>query len=80
VFQWSHLSDKVGRKPIPLCGLLGTIVSSLLFGLSRSLEALVSGRCLNGMFSGNAGVMESMMAEITDDTNMARDFSLITVN
>jgi len=79
VLQWSRLSDKVGRKPILLCGLLGTIVSSLLFGLSRSFGALVFSRCLNGMLNGNVGVMKSMMAEITDETNMARGFSLIPV-
>ena len=43
VLQWSRLSDKIGRKPVLLCGLLGTIVASLLFGLSRSIPALVFG-------------------------------------
>jgi MFS family permease len=41
VLQWSRLSDKVGRKPILLCGILGTTVSSLLFGLSRSFPAII---------------------------------------
>ena len=41
VLQWSRLSDNMGRKPVLLCGLLGTIVSSILFGLSRSFPALV---------------------------------------
>ena len=41
VLQWSRLSDKIGRKPVLLCGLLGTVASSLLFGLSRSFTALV---------------------------------------
>ncbi|KAH9026663.1 major facilitator superfamily domain-containing protein, partial [Lactarius hengduanensis] len=79
VLQWSRLSDKVGRKPVLLCGLLGTIVSSILFGLSRSFPALVLSRCLHGMLNGNIGVMKSMMAELTDETNMARAFSLIPV-
>ncbi|KAH9039475.1 MFS general substrate transporter [Lactarius deliciosus] len=79
VLQWSRLSDYVGRKPVLLCGLLGTIVSSLLFGLSRSFWALVLSRCLHGMLNGNIGVMKSMMAELTDETNMARGFSLLPV-
>jgi len=31
------------------------------------------------MLNGNIGVMTSMMAELTDETNMARGFSLIPV-
>ncbi|KAI9443932.1 MFS general substrate transporter [Lactarius indigo] len=79
ILQWSRLSDNVGRKPVLLFGLLGTIVSSILFGLSRSFSALVFSRCLNGILNGNTGVMKSMMAELTDETNMAQGFSLITV-
>ncbi|KAI9443939.1 MFS general substrate transporter [Lactarius indigo] len=79
VLQWSRLSDQVGRKPVLLFGLLGTIISSILFGLSRSFSALVFSRCLNGMLNGNTGVMKSMMAELTDETNMAHGFSLITI-
>ncbi|KAI9452887.1 MFS general substrate transporter [Lactarius psammicola] len=79
VLQWSRLSDYIGRKPVLLCGLLGTVVSSVLFGLSRSFSALVFSRCLHGMLNGNIGVMKSMMAELTDETNMARGFSLIPV-
>ncbi|KAI9443937.1 MFS general substrate transporter [Lactarius indigo] len=79
VLQWSRLSDKIGRKPVLLCGLLGTVASGILFGLSRSFWALVLSRCLHGMLNGNIGVMKSMMAELTDETNMARGFSLIPV-
>lgn len=79
ILQWSRLSDYIGRKPVLLCGLLGTIISIILFGLSRSFWSLVFCRCLNGMLNGNIGVIKSMLAELTDDTNMARGFSLIPV-
>ncbi|KAH8984553.1 MFS general substrate transporter [Lactarius hatsudake] len=79
VLQWSRLSDNVGRKPVLLCGLLGTVVSSVLFGLSRSFPALVFSRCFHGMLNGNVSVMKSMMAELTDETNLARGSSLIQV-
>ncbi|KAI9439344.1 MFS general substrate transporter [Lactarius indigo] len=79
VLQWSRLSDHVGRKPVLLGGLLGTIVSSVLFGLSRSFPALVFSRCFHGMVNGNVSVMKSMMAELTDETNVARGSSLIRV-
>jgi|SRR5712671_4533658 len=45
ILQWSRLSDTIGRKPVLLCGLAGTIISIILFGLSRSFLALVL-RCV----------------------------------
>jgi len=77
VFQWSRLSDHIGRKPILLLSLVGSVVSTILFGLSRSFWALVLSRCLNGFLNGNLGVIKSMIAELTDDTNVARGFSLL---
>ncbi|KAH9958361.1 MFS general substrate transporter [Lactifluus volemus] len=79
ILQWSRLSDHIGRKPVLLSGLLGTIVSIIMFGLCRSFSALIFCRCLHGMLNGNIGVMKSMLAELTDETNMARGFSLIPV-
>ncbi|KAH9036949.1 MFS general substrate transporter [Lactarius pseudohatsudake] len=77
VLQWSRCSDHIGRKPILLLGLAGSVVSTILFGLSRSFWALVLSRCLNGVLNGNLGVIKSMIAELTDDTNVARGFSLL---
>jgi hypothetical protein len=34
---------------------------------------------LHGIFGGISGVVKSMMAELTDETNMARGFALISV-
>lgn len=41
VLQWSRFSDYIGRKPILLLSLVGSVVSTLLFGLCRSFWALV---------------------------------------
>jgi predicted MFS family arabinose efflux permease len=39
-FHWNRLSDHVGRKPVLLFCLAGTIVSIIMFGLSRSFWIL----------------------------------------
>ena len=39
--HWNRLSDHIGRKPILLSCLAGTIVSILLFGLSRSFWTIL---------------------------------------
>ncbi|KAJ7185424.1 major facilitator superfamily transporter [Mycena filopes] len=79
VLHWSRASDRVGRKPILLLGLLGTSISMLLFGLSRTFWALVASRCLTGLLNGNIGVMKSAMGDMTDPSNRAEGFAYIPV-
>ncbi|KAH9030836.1 MFS general substrate transporter [Lactarius deliciosus] len=75
-FQWNRLSDHVGRKPVLLSCLVGTALSILLFGLSHSFWALVLSRCLHGAMKGHIGAVKSTIAELTDETNIARGFSM----
>ncbi|KAL0573238.1 hypothetical protein V5O48_008726 [Marasmius crinis-equi] len=79
VLQWSRASDRVGRKPILLIGLVGGAVSMLCFGLSRTFWTLVLSRCLTGLLNGNVGVMKSTMGDLTDQSNRAEGFSLMPV-
>ncbi|MGE4157867.1 MAG: MFS transporter [Planctomycetota bacterium] len=48
---WGVLSDRVGRKPILVLGLLGFALSFLLMGLARSFGALMAGRVVGGALS-----------------------------
>ncbi|KAH9046408.1 MFS general substrate transporter [Lactarius deliciosus] len=75
VLQWNRLSDRVGRKPILLFGLLGTTVCSGSRALSGSW--LSGTRFLSGALNGNIGVLKSVLTELTDDSNLARGFSLL---
>ncbi|KAI0749873.1 major facilitator superfamily domain-containing protein [Daedaleopsis nitida] len=45
VLQWGRASDRIGRKPVLLGGLLGLILSMFGFGLSRQYWALIPARC-----------------------------------
>ena len=51
---WGSISDRTGRKPIFLLGLLGYALSSLLFGLSTELWMLFASRGLSGLLSSAA--------------------------
>lgn len=79
VLHWSRLSDYIGRKPILLTGLIGSALSMLCFGLSRTFWTIVISRCLCGLLNGNIGVMKSVMGELTDSSNRAEGFALIPV-
>lgn len=79
VLQCGRFSDHIERKPILLLGLAGLVVSTILFGPSRSFCALILSRCLNGILNGNLGVTKSMITVLPDETNLnvAWGFSLL---
>ncbi|KAF9050905.1 major facilitator superfamily domain-containing protein [Rhodocollybia butyracea] len=77
VFYWGRLSDLYGRRKILLLGPLGLSIAMLGFGISKNFVALVIFRAFQGMFNGNIGVSKTVMAEITDSTNMADAFTML---
>lgn len=79
VLQWGRASDRLGRRPIIISGLIGSSISTLLFGLSKSFWFLVFARCLNGALNGNVVVYKSLIGEMetTNRSNVARAFSLL---
>lgn len=63
---WGSLSDRVGRKPILMIGMLGYGLSMVLFGLSTELWMLFASRALSGVLS--AAALSTAMAYIGDST------------
>jgi MFS family permease len=72
------LSDLYGRKPIVLCGLLGTIAASLVFGFSTTFIQALIARTAAGLLNGNIGVIRTMVAEmVVEKAHQARAFSVM---
>lgn len=63
---WGRLADAewMGRKRVLLIGLLGTCISCLGFGFSRSFTSAIVFRTLGGVLNSNVGVMRTLIAEI----------------
>ncbi|KAJ2524308.1 hypothetical protein GGI11_000914 [Coemansia sp. RSA 2049] len=72
IIHWGILSDRIGRRPVILMGLLGDLLTFVLFGVSKSFKWALVARSLNGFFTGGTVVIKSIIAEISDDTNRGR--------
>jgi len=70
VIIWGRLSDKYGRKPIILVGLIGFITMNLLTGLATSLAMLYAARILGGIFT--SSVIPVSNAYLSDITSQKR--------
>jgi MFS family permease len=94
VIQWGRWSDRIGRRPILLGGMIGLFGSMIGFGLSHHFWSMLLSRCAQGVFNGDIGVTKryvicklasrkekdfevSVVAEITDDTNIAEAFAFL---
>ena len=61
---WGTASDRYGRKPIILIGLINTMVTMLLWGFSTSLPMAIVVRALQGLGNGNIGILRTTVAEL----------------
>lgn len=65
--HWGKASDKIGRKPILLVGLLGTSLSLLLFGFSPNIYVAFLARSLMGVLNGNIAVLRTAIGEVATE-------------
>lgn len=73
---WGYISNRIGRRPVILIGLLGNLITSILFGMSKNLVWALCSRGACGLLNGNIAVAKCVLGEITDGTNQAKAFSL----
>ena len=64
---WGRLSDRIGRKPILVGGLIGTAFAYVLFGLADSLSGLMVARLLAGFFGANISTAQAYIADVTEE-------------
>lgn len=83
---WGRYSDSVGRKPILLLGLLGSIIFYALFGFASSLPAesaplalilLFAARVGAGICGATIGTAQAVIADSTSLENRSRGMALI---
>ncbi|PYI04177.1 permease of the major facilitator superfamily [Aspergillus sclerotiicarbonarius CBS 121057] len=75
---WGRMSDKIGRKPVLVMGLIGTAISMIVFGFAPNLATAMVARALGGLLNGNIGVLQTTVAEIvTVKEHQPRAYSIM---
>ncbi|KAI8950597.1 major facilitator superfamily domain-containing protein [Xylaria longipes] len=67
---WGRASDKFGRKPAIMTGLLCTMTLFIVWGLSTSLTMAIIVRGFQGACNGNVGIIRTMVAEMVQDREL----------
>lgn len=75
--MWGRLSDRVGRRPVLLVSLAGTVVAYIGLGLVDSLWMLFAARALGGAMAGNIAAAFAYVADVTTPDNRARGMGMI---
>jgi MFS transporter, DHA1 family, tetracycline resistance protein len=74
------LADQMGRRKILALSLIGTLVGYVLFAIgiiTGNIWLLFAGRMIDGFTGGNISTAQSAIADISDETNKARNFGII---
>lgn len=67
-----RLSDRMGRKPLLVISLLGTVGANLMAGLATTAAVLFAARLLDGITGGNTSIAQAIVSDITTPTSDRR--------
>lgn len=74
---WGRLSDRLGRRPILILGLLGSAASYVVFAYADTLAILFLSRIMAGIGGATVPVAQAYIADITPPEKRAGNLGLI---
>lgn len=74
---WSYIADLMGRRFALLSGIVGTFISTIVFGFSWSYMWAIFARFLWGLLNGNIGVAKTYLSEILINEHQSKGFTTI---
>ena len=74
---WGGLSDRIGRRPVLMIGLVGNTVFFTMFGLANTLMMALAARFLAGVFNGNIAVARAYIGDVSSPKQLATRMGLI---
>lgn len=74
---WGGLSDRIGRRPVLIVGLVGSTASYVLFAFARSYAALLASRIVAGAMGATVGVAQAYIADTTPPERRAHALGML---
>ena len=74
---WGRWSDRIGRKPIILVGLLGSCLSYVTMALAGSLALLFIARIVGGIAGANIPTAQAYIADVTTPENRDKGMGMV---
>jgi DHA1 family tetracycline resistance protein-like MFS transporter len=74
---WGRLSDRVGRRPVLLVTIAGSMIGSLVLGLAGSIAGLFVGRIVDGASGASVGVARAVAADVAEPSERPRLMGLL---
>lgn len=69
---WGRVSDRAGRRPVLLVGLLASAAAYVVFGLATSIWLLLLSRIIQGAGGGTTGVAQAYITDTVEAGYRAR--------
>jgi multidrug resistance protein len=74
---WGRVSDRVGRRPVILLALVGTVAASLTMGLADALWLLFLARVVDGISGASYAAAQAYIADVTTPEERAHGMGMI---
>lgn len=76
--MWGRISDRIGRKPVIMIGILGLSISFFLMAISTELWMLFAARIIGGLLSSaNMPTVMAYVADITSEEDRGKGMGII---
>ena len=71
------ISDRVGRKPVLILCLAGSVIGYIIFGIGGALWILFIGRIIDGLTGGDISTMFAYVADVTKPEERGKSFGIL---
>ncbi len=72
-----RLSDRIGRRPLLLASITGSVAAYLLFAAAPSYGVLLLARSLSGLAASNYGIAQAYMADVSPPEGRSKAMGLV---